>query len=91
MIPIVNSFYQYDAGTNVWGAGYSSYVSPNCGRYVFGTEGYSSGSSIKYNSACGDPTCGREIIGAETCASSNVSYYYSNGCTTCSGTPGMDD
>lgn len=91
VIPIVNSFYQYDAGTNVWGAGFSSYVSPSCGRYVFGTEGYSSNSSIKYNSACGDPACGREIIGAETCASSNISYHYSNGCTTCSGTPGMDD
>lgn len=91
VIPVVDSFYQYDAGTNVWGAGFSSYSSPSCGRYVFGTEGYSSNSAIKYNSSCGNANCGREIIGAETCASSNISYYYSNGCTTCSGTPGMGD
>jgi len=91
VVSLVDSFYQFDAGTNVWGAGFSSYVGDSCGRFVFGGEGYSSGSDVKYNSACGDTTCGREIIGAETCASSNISYFYSNGCTTCSGTPGMGD
>jgi len=88
IIPVVNSFYQQEAGANVWAGGYTPYSGTACGRFVFGTYGDSAGSTIRYNSACGNSACGREIVGSQVCQSSNFSYFYDNGCTTCSGTPG---
>jgi len=42
------------------------------------------------NNACGLSTCTayRKIFGSKVCSASNISFYYPNGCTVCSGTPG---
>ncbi len=89
-IPLVNTFYVQDAGSNIWGGGLGSWHGSTCGKFVFGREGESAGGAIKYNSACGDPSCGRYIIGSEVCEAENINFYYENGCTECSGDPGSE-
>ncbi len=91
VVPVINSFNQQEAGSNVWGGGYTAYSGSSCGRFVFDTYGESAGSSIKYNSSCGDPDCGRLIVGSEVCESNNISYFYDNGCSSCSGAVGTSN
>jgi hypothetical protein len=42
------------------------------------------------NNACGLNTCTayRKIFGSKICSASNISFYYPNGCSACSGIPG---
>ncbi len=92
-IPVVNSFYLQPAGSNIWGGGVGDVNAYGCNEFVFGREGMSSDYRTPENNSCGLSTCTdyRKIFGSKICSASNISFYYPNGCTECSGIPGELD
>jgi hypothetical protein len=92
-VPVVNSFYLQPAGANIWGGGEGEVNAYGCNEFVFGKEGMSSNYGTPENNACGLSSCTayRKIFGSKVCSANNISFYYSNGCSACSGTPGELD